>query len=79
MFYATIARRFAELADAPRVVVRMAEEMDVSVGTMARWISYAREKSLLTRPGKGRQGGDLTAAAERLLADYLYYDQHERP
>ena len=79
VFYAAVARRFVELAGAPRVVVRMAQEMDVSAGAIARWISYARDKSLLTRPGKGRQGGELTPAAERLLADYSYYDQHERP
>lgn len=78
VFYARIAQRYTELAEEPQVILRMAEELGVSRPTMARWVQYARERSFLESPGKGRQGGHLTERAQKLLDDFRHYDQGER-
>ena len=75
--YGTLARRFVELCGEPRVIERLAGEADVSVKTIERWIYTARDKGLLTSRGQGRQGGELTEACEKLLADYEHYDRKE--
>jgi hypothetical protein len=45
----------------------LAAKHQVSSPTARKWVAQARSKRLATRPGKGRQGGQLTALGRKAL------------
>lgn len=65
---AEIAARYVELldqTDKPNPV--LVDEFDLSANTVSSYLYRARERGLLTSPGRGRAGGALTPRARALL------------
>jgi hypothetical protein len=57
VFYARVARAYGEYAEQTHAPARaMAEEADVPVGTVHRWIREARRRGFLPPARKGRVG-----------------------
>lgn len=67
-FFAELAARYVQLsAETDKAVEALAAEMGAKVSTTRNRIFRAREKGLLTSPGQGRTGGELTERAVNLL------------
>ena len=67
---AQLAGRYVELlgeTDAPNVA--LADEFGIARATVTSYLFRARERGLLTSPGRGRAGGALTERARALLTE----------
>lgn len=70
LFYAQVAARYVELStETDKAIEVLAKEMGAKVSTTRNRIYRAREKGLLTSPGQGRTGGELTERAANLLRE----------
>lgn len=69
LFYAEVARDYLELCEvSTRPIIELAKRRDVPRGTASEWRRLAQTKGMLTRPPRGRAGGELTPLARTLLA-----------
>ncbi len=74
--YAQIAARYVELVehtDTPRA--QIADEFHLGNETIQNYLYRARERGLLTSPGQGRTGGQLTERARAILRDLDQEDE----
>lgn len=66
--YAEAAAVYARLvSEGPKPIERMAEELTCSKAQARNLVAKAREKSLLTKVGQGKAGGELTQKAHDIL------------
>lgn len=71
VFYVDIAARYVKAVDdgSRRPVADVAKQLGYSHQYVRDLLNGARERGLLTRPPRGRAGGQLTDEARRLLED----------
>jgi hypothetical protein len=62
-----LVQQYLELADSPRPLVRLAQELQLSKSTISGRLQLARERGLLVSAGHGKAGGRLTPRAKRIL------------
>lgn len=67
LYYAQIARTYVGALESPRPVEDVARKWNLSVGQAQERLRAARNRGLLTKPGKGPARGELTGKALRLL------------
>jgi hypothetical protein len=72
LHYARVAARYVALEETrgsrrDSTLKTLAREYDVSYMTVVGWVRTARRLGFLTKLAKGRRGGKLTEAAERVL------------
>ena len=68
IFYARLAAEYIELLRTGSTPTKdLAEKHHYSPASMRDYLNKARSRGLLTRPQRGRAGGELTDKARRLL------------